>query len=127
MKRNEQTLTRVEFQIMSIIWDMKDAVCAWDVLDKCADPKPAYTTVATYLKILKEKGYVECGKESGKGKTYRYRALVSREEYTRRTMHEVKRDFFGGSLKSMFSYFVQEEKLTEAEIMELLEMVKEEE
>jgi predicted transcriptional regulator len=42
-------------------------------------------------------------------------------------MHEVKRDFFGGSLKSMFSYFVQEEKLTEAEIMELLEMVKEEE
>jgi predicted transcriptional regulator len=83
--------------------------------------------VATYLKILKEKGYVECGKESGKGKTYRYRALVSREEYTRRTMHEVKRDFFGGSLKSMFSYFVQEEKLTEAEIMELLEMVKEEE
>ena len=70
---------------------------------------------------------MECGKESGKGKTYRYRALVSREEYTRRTMHEVKRDFFGGSLKSMFSYFVQEEKLTEAEIMELLEMVKEEE
>ena len=54
MKHNDQTLTRVEFQIMSIIWDMKDAVCAWDVLDKCGELKPAYTTVATYLKILKE-------------------------------------------------------------------------
>ncbi|MBP3374003.1 MAG: BlaI/MecI/CopY family transcriptional regulator [Bacteroidaceae bacterium] len=127
MKRNDQTLTRVEFQLMNIIWDMKDAFCAWDVLEKCGEPKPAYTTVATYLKILREKGYVDCRKESGQGKTLRYRALVSREEYTRRTMDGVKKDFFGGSLKSMLSYFVQEENLSGEQIMEMLDMIREEE
>ena len=127
MKRNDQTLTRVEFQIMSIIWDMKDAVCAWDVLDKCGEPKPAYTTVATYLKVLYEKGYVDFSKNKGEGKTHLFVPLVSRAEYTKKTMQEVKKNFFGGSLKSMFSYFIQEEQLTVEDVKKLLSEVSQEE
>ncbi|MBQ1973741.1 MAG: BlaI/MecI/CopY family transcriptional regulator, partial [Paraprevotella sp.] len=53
-------------------------------------------------------------------------ALVTRAEYTRRTMQEVKKNFFGGNLKSMFSYFVREENLSAAEIRELLNSVADE-
>ncbi len=109
---------------MSIIWDLGKSVCAWDVLERCPEPKPAYTTVATYLKVLFEKGYLTYHKEKGQGKTHRYVPLVTRAEYTRRTMQEVKTSFFGGSLKSMLSYFVKEENLSAEEIKELLEIVE---
>ena len=124
MKRDDLNLTRVEFQVMSIIWDLGKSVCAWDVLERCPEPKPAYTTVATYLKVLFEKGYLDFHKDKGQGKTHRYVPLVTRAEYTRRTMQEVKTSFFGGSLKSMLSYFVKEENLSAEEVKELLEIVE---
>ena len=127
MRRNEKTLTRLEFEVMSILWSLERPACAWDVLGEWPEPKPAYTTVATYLKVLYEKGYLDYSKNKGEGKTHMYEPLVSRAEYTRRTMQDVKKNFFGGSLKSMFSYFIREENLTPEEIQELLASVEKEE
>ena len=126
MRRKDNTLTKMEFQIMSILWDINHSACAWDILDRMDEPKPAYTTVATYLKVLYEKGYLDFYKNKGEGKTHMFVPLVSRAEYTRRTMQEVKKNFFGGNLKSMFSYFVREENLTPEEIQELLSAIAEE-
>ena len=127
MKRNDNTLTKVEFEVMNIIWDIDGAACAWDVLEHCKEPKPAYTTIATYLKVLFEKGYLDFHKVDGQGKTHRYLPLVTRAEYTRRTMQEVKKNFFGGSVKSMLNYFVREENLSAEEVKELLLLTKNEE
>ena len=124
MKRKDNTLTKVEFEVMNILWDIQGGACAWDILDRCEEPKPAYTTIATYLKVLYEKGYLDFHKVDGQGKTHRYVPLVTRAEYTRRTMQEVKKNFFGGSVKSMLSYFVQEENLSADEVKELLEVVQ---
>ncbi len=126
MKRKDNVLTKVEFEVMSILWDLDRPSCAWDVLNCCPEPRPAYTTVATYLKVLYEKGFLDYSKVKGEGKTHMYEALVSRAEYTRRTMQEVKKNFFGGSLKSMFSFFIQEDNLTHEEIQELLESIERE-
>ena len=123
MKRNDNTLTKVEFEVMNIIWDIDGAACAWDVLEHCKEPKPAYTTIATYLKVLFEKGYLDFHKVDGQGKTHRYLPLVTRAEYTRRTMQEVKKNFFGGSVKSMLNYFVREENLSAEEVKELLKLI----
>ena len=124
MKRNDNTLTKVEFEVMNIIWDIDGAACAWDVLEHYNEPKPAYTTIATYLKVLYEKGWLDFHKVDGQGKTHRYVPLVSRAEYTRRTMQEVKQNFFGGSVKSMLNYVVKEESLTPEEVKELLALVE---
>lgn len=124
MRRKDNTLTKVEFEVMNILWDIDGAACAWDVLEHYKEPKPAYTTIATYLKVLYEKGYLDFHKVDGQGKTHRYVPLVTRGEYTRRTMQEVKQNFFGGSVKSMLNYFVQEENLSAEEVKELLELVK---
>ena len=123
MKRKENTLTKAEFQLMSILWDINHSACAWDILEHYEEPKPAYTTIATYLKVLYEKGYLDFHTVDGQGKTHRYVPLVTRAEYTRRTMQEVKRNFFGGSVKHMLSYFVKEENLSPEEVKELLEIV----
>lgn len=126
MKRKDNTLTKMEFQIMSILWDINHSACGWDILNRFEEPKPAYTTIATYLKVLYEKGYVDFFKNKGEGKTHMYVAKVTRAEYTRQTMQDMKKNMFDGSLKSMFSFFVTEEKLTEEDISELLRIIRDE-
>ena len=121
----QQTLTKSEMQVMNILWDLDRGACVNDILAKYPDPKPAYTTIATFLKILTQKGFVEHKK--GSGKLLIYSPLITREKYRRQVMEEVKDDFFGKSFKSMFSFFVREEHLTAEEIQELIDQIKEEE
>ena len=126
MKKKDNTLTKVEFQVMSILWDINHSACAWDIIERWEEPKPAYTTIATYLKMLYERGYVDFFKNKGEGKTHMYVAKVTRAEYTRLTMKEVKKNLFDDSIKSMFSFFVKEEKLSADDICELLQLMEEE-
>lgn len=121
----QQTLTKSEMQVMNILWDLDRGACVNDILAKYPDPKPAYTTIATFLKILTQKGFVEHKK--GTGKLLIYSPLITKEKYRRQVMEGVKDDFFGNSFKSMFSFFVREEHLTAEEIQELIEQIKEEE
>ena len=123
-EERSKSLTKAELNLMNILWDIDGAACAWDVLEHYKEPKPAYTTIATYLKVLYEKGYLDFHKVDGQGKTHRYVPLVTRAEYTRRTMQEVKQNFFGGSVKSMLNYFVKEENLSPEEVKELLALVE---
>lgn len=111
---------------MSILWDINHSACAWDILERYEEPKPAYTTIATYMKVLYEKGYVDYFKNKGEGKTHLYIAKVTRAEYARITMQEMKKSLFDGSIKSMLSFFVKEEHLTAEEIKELLDLIEQE-
>lgn len=124
MKKKGQTLTQTEFLLMTILWDIGHAACAWDILERWEEPKPAYTTVATYLKVLREKGFVDYFKNKGEGKTHQYIARVTRAEYTRQAMQEVKRNFFDDSVKKMLCFFVREEQLTAEELQKLLEEIE---
>ena len=115
------TLTKVELQLMNILWDLPDGGCAWDVLEHYDEPKPAYSTVATNLKILHAKEFLDFRK--GQGKTLIYYPLISRESYTRLAMSDVKQSLFGGSVRRMMRFFVEEEELTQEEIGELMQMI----
>ena len=68
------TLTRAEIQIMNILWEMPDGGCVHDIIARYEDPKPAYTTIATFMKILLNKKFVEYRKVTGK--TYFYYPLM---------------------------------------------------
>ena len=121
----QQTLTKSEMQLMNILWNLNRGACVNDILAQYPDPKPAYTTIATFLKILTQKGFVEHKK--GSGKLLIYSPLITKEKYRRQVMEEVKDDFFGNSFKSMFSFFVREEHLTAEDIQELIDQIKKEE
>ena len=97
-------LTKAEMQVMNILWSlpsMKGTIS--DVLEGYGEKKPAYTTVATFMKILLNKGYV--GFEKLKGT-------------------KTQEDLFGGSLSSLVRFFVKEERISEEELKEMLEMVE---
>lgn len=122
MKRSD-TLTKAEMQVMNVLWEMPEGGCIHDIIAHYPDPKPAYTTVSTFLKILLNKGFVEFRKFSGK--THTYYPLISKENYTNQVMTDVKESFFGGSGSSLVKFFVEQEKLSESEIKELIEIIKE--
>lgn len=127
MKQKSNTLTKAEFDVMSTLWDINHSATVHDILEHFAEPKPAYTTVATYMKLLLEKGYVDYFKVKGEGKTKIYQAKVTRAEYTKQIMADVKKDFFGGSLRSLLNFFVKEENLSDEEIADLLSTINNEE
>lgn len=122
MKRdNNKTLTRAEMQVMNILWSMGKAADVHEVVERYEEPRPAYTTVSTYMKILTTKGFVDYKK--GTGKQYLYFPVISRAEYTSRVMRDVKDSFFGGSASSLLRFFVENEQIDEEEIRELLDLV----
>lgn len=121
MKRLD-TLTKAEMQVMNALWNLPEGGCIHEIIALYPEPKPAYTTISTFLKILHSKGFVDYKKL--KGKTYTYYPLVSRNEYTSTVMKDVKNSFFGGSVSSMVKFFVEKEEISEKDIEELLYMIK---
>lgn len=122
--KKSYTLTPAEMQVMNILWSMPDGGSVHDIVAQYADPKPAYTTVATFLRILSNKGFVAWRR--AQGKTHIYYVLVSKESYQRSMMKSVKDSLFNGSSSSLLEFFVREEGLTADEIRDLLDMINRE-
>lgn len=122
-KEGFTTLTKAEMDIMNILWELNEPARVRQVIDHCKEPKSAYTTIATFLKILLKKGFVSQERREDEGKSLFYFPLITKDEYTRRVMEDVKDNFFGGSAKSLVNFFCREEKLTVDEVRELLQMI----
>ena len=120
--KDKSQLTKAETQVMNALWSLPQGQGrSSEIMEQMPEPKPALTTLLTFLKILKEKGFVATEK-LGKGQLFK--ALVSRDDYTRMYMKEVKNAFFGGSLSSLVSFFVKIEELSQQEIDEISQIVE---
>ena len=113
-------LTRGEMQVMNILWSRRHATVA-DVVEAMPEPRPAYNTVLTFLRIMEEKGFV--GHEKS-GRFYIYHPLVQKGEYTREYLKGVRDQLFDGSAKSLISFFAEEESLTAGEVQELIDLLR---
>lgn len=122
VKQNTRELTRAELEIMRILWDRG---CGFvnDVLAALPDPKPAYNTVSTIIRILEKKGYVT---HKAYGKSYEYYPTVDRDTYTRGFMSSVLDSFFGGSAGRMVSFLASNESISVEETDEIIKMLKRE-
>ena len=122
-KPKMQELTKVELEIMQIIWKLDGEFIIRDVHDNMPEPKPAYTTVATFLKILEAKGYVEHRKKEETGRTFYFSPMLSREKYIAHVVNDVKDTLFGSSAKNFCSFLIQNEELTDEDLKEILELI----
>jgi len=116
-------LTRAEEQLMQILWQLEKGYVK-DIIEELPEPKPAYNTVSTIIRILETKGFVD---HVAYGKTHEYFPIISKEEYQNFATDKLMNGYFDNSVKHMFSYFVKKEKidLKEAdEIMKLIEKLK---
>lgn len=122
-KKDDHTLTKAEMEIMNILWDEGKAMSTHAIIAKYPEPHPAYSTIATFMKILTTKEFVSFRKGEVGDKTFYFYPLLTRVEYTRRFMKEVKDSFFSGSLKSLISFFAKEEELSEDDLQEILSLI----
>ena len=126
MKQNneERQLTKAEMDIMNVLWDKSGGMTTHEIIEQYPEPKPAYSTIAPFVKILTHKGFISSRKVEGGGKTFVFTPLISRESYTNRVMKEVKSTFFAGSFKSMLSFFAKQEEVSDEDLQEIVEMIK---
>lgn len=119
-KDKKVSLTKGEEEVMQLLWDLgKGSVN--DILERYGEEKPKYTTVATFLKLLEDKGFVG---HLSQGKSNMYYPLVEKVEYAGSVANNVLANFFGGSVMQMVSYFNKEKQLSKEEKQQLLQLAQ---
>jgi BlaI family transcriptional regulator, penicillinase repressor len=121
MKNKEMELTKAEEEIMQILWEIEKGFVK-DILDHFDDPKPAYTTVATFMKILEKKGYVAF---IPYGKAYQYYPLISKEDYSNVHVNSIFKRYFKNSIKDVVSFFTDNNKVTVSDIDNAIKLLNE--
>jgi BlaI family transcriptional regulator, penicillinase repressor len=121
-KEKAKVLTKAEEQIMQVLWSIKKAFVK-DIVEKLPDPKPAYTTVSTILKILENKGFID---HKTYGNTYEYFPLVSKDVYKNEFMGNFIKNYFSDSFQQMVSFFTDKNKVSLQELGEIKQMMEDE-
>jgi predicted transcriptional regulator len=113
-------LTKAEEQVMLVLWKL-DKGFLKDVLDATPEPKPHPNTIATLLKILVEKGFVDFEVQ---GRNNCYRPLISKTEYGKSSANQLVKGYFEGSPAKLVSQFVSDKSLSLPELEELLRQIR---
>lgn len=113
-------LTKAEDQIMQILWEIKKGFVK-DVIAVMRDPKPAYNTVSTIIRILENKGFVS---HKSYGKTHEYYPIVDRDTYRSFFLKNLLRNYFGGKFEQLVSFFAKDNDLDVKDMEEILKHVE---
>jgi len=107
--------------VMSVLWEHRHCSVD-DVVGFLPEPKPAYNTILTFLRILEKKEFISYQED---GRKHIYFPLVEKGEYTRWTLTEMKDKLFGGSTRSMVNTFILESDLSDSDVRDLINMLNE--
>ncbi|APU95911.1 MULTISPECIES: BlaI/MecI/CopY family transcriptional regulator [Sphingobacterium] len=113
-------LTKAEEQIMQELWEMGRGFVK-EIIDRLSEPKPAYNTVSTIVRILETKGFVT---HESFGKSHQYLPKISKEEYKKGITGKLLTNYFDNSPKSMLSYFLEENRLDIKELDDILSIIE---
>lgn len=112
-------LTKAEEQVMMVLWKLGKGFLK-DIIDATPEPKPHSNTIATILKILNEKGYVDYQVQ---GRNNYYKPKIAKSEYAKKSINQLVKSYFEGSPAKLVSHFVTDNKLSQQEIEELLQQL----
>ncbi len=115
-----QKLAKREEQIMQAFWKLEKAFIK-EIITELPEPKPHYNSVATMVRILEEKGFLD---HESFGNTFRYFPLISKEDYQKHAVGDIVKQYFNNSYPSMLAYFAKEQKLSKTELDEILNIIK---
>ncbi len=115
-----KTLTKAEEQVMQVLWKIEKGFLK-DIVEVMPKPKPHSNTVATLLKILIEKNFVTA---ETYGRMNEYAPAISKQAYSKNTMNNLVKGYFGGSFSKAVSFLVEENKLSIHELELLLQQLK---
>jgi len=107
---------------MQILWDIEKGM-VHDLLERFPEPKPAYNTVSTIVRILEQKGFAG---HKAYGRTHQYFPVISKKDYTKSSFRNLMTNYFGNSYKSLASFFASEENLGIRELEEIQKTISDE-
>ncbi len=113
-------LTKAEEQVMQILWKL-DKAFVKEIIAEMPEPKPAYNTVSTIIRILEQKGFVD---HEAFGKTYQYYPVIEKDDYSQFYLNNFLTGYFSGSFERLVSFFAKENDLGVNEVDELMKHVK---
>jgi BlaI family transcriptional regulator, penicillinase repressor len=113
-------LTRAEEEIMQVLWMIKKGFVK-EILEHFEEPKPAYNTVSTIIRILQEKGFVT---HKANGRTHEYYPVVSKDEYSKSHLSSFVNDYFSNSFEKMVSFFAREKSISVKEMEEIMKIME---
>ena len=113
-------LTRAEEQVMRILWQLNEAIVK-DVLEQMPEPKPAYNTVSTVIRVLETKGFID---HKAYGNSYVYFPTVSEENYKKFAFDKIMNNYFSNSYQSLVSFLVTEKNLSINELEEITKLAQ---
>jgi len=116
-----EALTHHEEQLMQVFWKLEKALVR-DVLNELPEPKPPYTTLASNIKQLEKKGYLN---HRTFGNIHEYYPLVSQEDYRKKSFNNLIKNYFDGSVQKVLSFMVKEKGISEKEITALKKLIDE--
>ncbi|MFO7722751.1 MAG: BlaI/MecI/CopY family transcriptional regulator [Bacteroidales bacterium] len=122
MEKKIKELTRAEEQVMQILWKQGKGYVK-DLVNHFPEPKPAYNTVSTIIRILEKKGVVA---HKSYGNTHEYYPLLTREAYSKRYLGSFVNRFFGNSYHNLVSFFAEHEQVSLQELEEIRHIVEKE-
>ncbi len=118
--RKRQVLTEKEAVIMNMLWS-EGPLFVREMLERYPEPRPHFNTVATTVRILEDKGYVD---HEVVGASHRFRAVADRNDFRERSLAEVVRNYFDNSYKNAVSALAEEEKISVDELREIIEIIE---
>lgn len=116
-----ERLTQPEEDALRALWPLAGGAFVKDVLDGLSAPRPPYTTLASTLRNLERKGYVRAEKL---GNSFRFSPLVSADDYQRSSLGALVKEHFRDSYKELVSFFAKEEKISAADLQDILRLIE---
>ena len=115
-----KSLTKAEEEIMKYVWQLGRCTVS-NIIDEMGSPKPPHSSISSIVRILERKGFVD---HKAYGRTYEYFPLVSKEDYSRRSLLSLLKEYFDGSTPQLVSFLVEQEETSVEELQELIKKLK---
>lgn len=115
-----KTLTKAEEQVMQVLWKIKEGFIR-DIMEAIPMPKPHQNTVATILKILADKEFIGI---KVFGRQHQYYPLITKDAYSKASMKNLVKGYFGGSFSEAVSFMVKENNISLEDLENLLQQLK---
>ena len=112
-------LTKAEEQVMQLLWQLEEAIVK-DIIALMPDPKPAYNTVSTVVRVLEGKGFID---HKAYGNSHVYFPLITEAQYKKFTFDKMMSNYFSNSYESLVSFIADEKKLGVKELDELTKLI----
>lgn len=115
-----EPLTPQEADAMMAVWQVGEGnVKAF--LEAMEEPLPPYTTLASTIKNLEKKEYLESRLV---GNSYLYKPLITQADYKKKFMGGVVKNYFANSYKELVNFFVEQKKLSPQELKDIINMIE---